>query len=150
MADINQVTVGNLGLGFDVGVAEPNKISVKIDTAESNVYTVKYAGGSNLTGTAAEWARNSTLTRDAQGLWSVVFDTAHPDGTDYHPSIISSEDGNRDTNYVSLIDGSKTANGFSFYAASGDNGGGADVLQNSQVSYSVSAPVSVVTGVSAG
>lgn len=112
-------------------------------TAE--IYTEKFAGASS-DGITQQFARNSTMTLTATGRWDVVFNTPHSDGDEYHVSITSSEPINtRDSPYIHVVEGTKSANGFSVYIATGDNGAGADVLANHPWSFGVRDEITVLT-----
>lgn len=108
------------------------------------IYPEVYAAGSD-NGLVQAWSRNMTITRNAQGQWTAVFSTPHPDGTAYHPSLTNQESfATRDARDIQIIQGSKTANGFRYMLTTGDNGGAADSLQDEPHSVSVAAPVEVL------
>ena len=108
------------------------------------IYEEFYAGGSD-NGTAQAWGRNMTLTRTGTGQWTVTFASAHPDGTAYAANILTQEESNlRDSVLPSIVQGSKTANGFQFFLGTGDNGIAADVLVDTPFTVSVNAPVNVL------
>jgi len=151
MSDHDLVAVGNLGLGF---VLDPvsGQINVDLSSIALNVTTETIRApaecGTN-NGTTQAWSRGGmTMTRTAAGQWSVTFASAHPDGTDYHPSITAEEQSNlRDTPDITIVQDSKTANGFSYQITTGDNGGTADSYVDTPHTLSVGFPLDVVTAV---
>lgn len=91
------------------------------------------------------WNRNATTTIDAAGLATVVFDMPHPDGVEYHIDIEASEPiGTRDNPKETVVEGSKTANGFQLMLTVDDNGGTADPFSTQPFSWSVSKPERLV------
>lgn len=92
-------------------------------------------------------SRAATITRNARGRWTVAFSSPHPDGVDYHPSLTPEEQlSNRDSVDIQVIEGTQTANGFQIMMTTGDNGGAGDTFVDAPWSFSVTAPVTVVTG----
>lgn len=163
----NLVTPDNLGPEFEASLIALDKISLKIGTglarqvdgtivavmptvATATMYSEEYFGQStNGTTSPAGNNRNITMTRTAGGRWTVAFATAHPDGVNYHVSLTAEEQSNlRDTPDMTIVQGSKTANGFSIQITTGDNGGTADSYIDTPFTVSIAAPVTVVTGVS--
>ena len=148
MATQNVVTLENLGSGFDIGVTEAGKISIQLSLDSETIYSEQFAGGDNGVNGSAIWARNSTVTRTGEGLYTVVFDSSHPDGINYHVSLSGSEDvANRDNPKVTLVYPTKTANGFDLMVTVDDNGTGADPLEDNGWSYGVDSPLTVITNV---
>lgn len=163
MATVNVVTPTNLANEFDQGVQEANLISLKLGDGLSkdgtgfisvdltlqteDVYgEVYFASSAN--GTTQGSVRNTTLTRTNVGRWTVALSPAHPDGVNYHPTITAEEQGNlRDTPDITVVQGTKTANGFNIQITTGDNGDGADVYVDTPFTIGVCAPTSVVTDV---
>ena len=153
------VTGNNLGDEFDKGTIAPNEIRLRVDGTTvlrapdgtisspapntSTIWHELYAGGSSDGVQSGSWARNSTVTRTGNGLWTVAFNAAHPDGINYNISLIGEETNDRDSPYMVVFQGTKTANGFNFYIGEGDNGGGADALVDHPWSYGVTVPITV-------
>lgn len=150
----------NLGNEFDVGILVPNRIKLKIGPGLTRaldgtisataagptlaVWSDSRAAGSD-NGTTQGWSRGATIARTGAGRWTVTFATAHPDGTSYHVSTICEEQSNlRDTPDLTIVQGSKTANGFQIQITTGDNGGGADTYVDTPWSFSVSESVNVI------
>lgn len=161
------VTGPNLGDEFDQGNIAPNEIRIKtgaglvraadgtisatgagtLAVTTQEIYHEFAAGGSTNGLQAGSWGRNATLTRTGAGRWTVALTTPHPDGNEYNISATTEEQSNlRDTPDITVVQGSKTANGFQFQITTGDNGGGADTLVDSSFSFGVAYPLTVLTG----
>ena len=119
----------------------------KLEVTTQDIYVEEYMAKTTDSQVSSA-TRNTTLTRTALGRWDVTFTNPHPDGVEYHPTITAEEQSaNRDTPDITVVQGTITANGFSIQITTGDNGGGADVYVDTPFSLGVSAPVTVVTGV---
>lgn len=91
---------------------------------------------------------NSSVTRTGTGRYSVTFTAAHPNGANYDVVFGTEESGTvRDTNDVSLVEGTRTATGFDVYVSTGDNGATADVLRDAGWSFQVSDTKEVITNI---
>lgn len=136
------VFADNLGDEFDIGTIETGTIRV---ADELDVYVEKFAGGSTNGAAGGAWGRNATVTRTGTGQWTVVFASAHPDGVNYHVSFSSEEPANtRDQPKVTIDQGSKTANGFTFAITQDDNGGTADTYVDQPWTFGVTCPETVL------
>jgi len=109
--------------------------------------TAVFASAHQRVGTTAV-ARNCTVTRTNVGRYTVLFSSAHPDGANYEVLFGVDEDASRAIPKVSVVDGSKTANGFSYIVTVDDNGGAADSYNDEPASFAVLYAVGVVTAVS--
>lgn len=148
MAGAPLVTTDNLSPQFVLNNAL-QQIQLVVSTTTQEIYQECHAGGSEDGLQSGAWARNATVTRTALGRWDVVFNAAHPDGTNYHPSLsVHESSADRDVPKVSVVEGTKTSSGFSIQLTTDDNGGTADVYDDAQWSFGVSCPVTVITGVS--
>ena len=106
---------------------------------------------SSANGTTQGSTRNATMTRTGVGLWNVALSPAHPDGVDYHVSLTAEEQSaNRDTPDITIVQGTKTASGFSLQITTGDNGGAADVYIDTPFTLSIDAPLDVLIDASLG
>lgn len=115
-----------------------------IDLSKKTVYVEMYAGRS-ADGATELFGREATITRTAVGRWQVRFTTPHPDGDQYHPSLISEEESNlRDSPDIMVVQGTQNANGFDIQMTTGDNGGAADAYVDAPWSFGVDAPCEVV------
>ena len=115
----------------------------------TTIYQEQYAGGARgLLGTSI-WTRNATITQLSEGLFEVEFAIPHPDSTAYHISYegIESET-DRDNPKITTVDGSKSATGFQVMITVDDNGIAADVYEDNPWSFSVDAPIDVITNLS--
>ena len=90
---------------------------------------------------------NSTITRTAIGQYTVTFGQAHPDGSDYAVTFGQDEAAARDVPKVSIVDGTRTANGFDVIVTTDDNGAGADIYTDDIWSFHVSIDQTVVTDI---
>ena len=107
-----------------------------------------YAAGFIQGNGANSFVNGATVVRNGVGQYTVTFDTPHPNGANYAVNLTSHEDGAaRDSPYIHVVDGTQTAAGFDVYIATGDNGGTADVLNDTPWSFHVHHLVTVVTGV---
>lgn len=120
--------------------------STSLDVSTATIYSEEFFA-KTVNGTTQSGSRNLKITRTAVGQWSAVLNPAHPDGVDYHPSFTAEEQSaNRDTPDITIVQGSQTANGFSFQITTGDNGATADVYVDTPFTIGINAPVSVITG----
>ena len=115
-----------------------------LTTTPVTIYQEQYSGGSNSKLGASIWTRNTTVTQTAEGLFTVVFNAPHADGSDYHISYEGIEDANRDNPKITTVEGTKTANGFDVMITVDDNGTGADVYEDNAWSFGVDAPIQVL------
>jgi len=149
IADGNSVDLGAL-LGADdqtlsvsggsIKIADGNTINFPVQT----IYVETYAAGSD-DGLNTAWTRNVKMGRSGVGMWSLVFLTPHPDGSNYAVSILTEEESNlRDSVLPSIIQGSKTPNGFDFMLLTGDNGLNADPAVDAPFTVAIDAPVDVL------
>lgn len=126
-------------------LAQQGGVSYQLQKTYKTIYEEFYAGGANQNSGGGIWQRNVTITPLAiTGTYSVVFNTPHPDGIEYHISYSGQEDNNRDNPKVTTIQGTKTANGFNLMVTGDDNGGGADFYDNNPWSFSVDAPCEIL------
>ena len=108
---------------------------------------VGHASAFQSTGTT-NIARNSTVTNTAVGQYTVSFITPHPDGADYEVLFGQDEDGaDRDVVKLSVVEGSRTANGFDVQVTVDDNGAGADIYADEPWSFEVLREITVITNV---
>lgn len=139
----NVVTTDVLGSGFDFDPVTQKINATPIGTQQTIKASV-YEGGSD-NGTTQSWNDGVTLTRTALGRWTATFDTPHPNGTNYHPTLTSQEQsGNRDVPDITIVQGSKTANGFQYQITTGDNGGTADAYVDTPHTIGVTAPIDLL------
>lgn len=139
------ITENDIGAGLQVVAGELRAI---VGATTQTIYQDAYFGRS-ANGTTSSSTRGLTLTRTAVGRWTVVFTTAHPDGAEYNPSFTAEEQAaNRDTPYITVVQGTQNAGGFQLQIVTGDNGATADAYVDTPFSLSVSSPITVVTGVS--
>lgn len=111
------------------------------------IYSEEYFA-KTVNGTTQSSNRNLTITRTAQGRWTVVLSTPHPEGINYHPSITVEEQlANRDSVDVHVIQGTQTATGFDIMLSTGDNGGAADTLVDTPFTISIDSPVTVLENI---
>lgn len=83
-------------------------------------------------------AKNCTINRAAAGRYDVTFTRPHPNGADYSVIASGEEDaGNRDNPKVTVVRGSRTANGFRVMVTVDDNGGSADTYVDDEFSFVV-------------
>ena len=116
-----------------------------LNTVTEDIYEEFYFAKST-DGLSESSNRNMTITRSSAGRWTALFSTPHPDGVNYHPSMSAEEEfTNRDGAILQIEQGTLTANGFSYYLITGDNGGAQDVLIDSPHTISIAAPTSVIT-----
>ncbi len=125
--------------------------TVVIDTNQSLTLTtediiVGHASGFQ-DGTTTLQARNTTITRTAQGQYTVTFATPHPDGANYEVLFGVDEDASRDVSKVSVVKGTRTANGFDLIVTDDDNGAAADLLVDEPWSFEVLREITVLTNV---
>lgn len=118
--------------------------ATQITNTSRVIYSEEYFVYTN--GTATTGSRNITATRTGAGSWTITLSPAHPDGTNYHISTTTEEEGNlRDTPDITVVQGTKTATGFNIQITTGDNGGTADVLVDAPFTIGIDAPVTVIT-----
>lgn len=94
---------------------------------------------------AVEYQRQATVTNISNGLFNVIFNAPHPDGTRYTVTWGAEEDANRDVPKQHIVRGTQTANGFQFYNTVDDNGGTADIPDPSGWHFQVSGLIPVIT-----
>ena len=88
---------------------------------------------------------NSSIARTAVGQYSVTFGQAHPNGTDYAITFGQEEEAARDVAKVSVVEGTRTANGFDLIVTVDDNGGSADIYVDEPFSFKIAIDQTVVT-----
>ena len=143
---VNQEIVLRLGNRLSKDAGGNINVTVGLQTTTQTV-SVGHASGSQANGTTIQ-ARRCTITRTAQGRYTVAFAAAHPDGANYEVVFGQEEPGNtRDVPKVSVVTGSRTANGFDLQVTIDDNGGGADNYQDDTFSFEVLRDLSVLTDV---
>lgn len=88
--------------------------------------------------------------RTAVGRWTVTMPTAHPDGVNFHPTVIAEEQGvNRDTPDITIVQGTQNnSTTFDIQITTGDNGGAADTYVDAPWSVGITRPITVLTSVS--
>ena len=126
--------------GGTIAIEDGNSVTFPVET----IYVETFAAGS-ANGTTQAWARDATITRFGTGHWRVAFGFAHPDGVDYAVSIVTEEGTLRDTPLWYVDEGTKTANGFDLSIVTGDNGRAADIFVDAPFTFSVAAPIDVLT-----
>ena len=107
---------------------------------------VGHASGSQSTNTTLI-ARNASITRTNTGQYTVTFGTPHPDGANYEVIFGQDEDANRDVPKVSVVENTKTANGFDLVVTGDDNGGAADFYMDEPFSFEVLTEKLLVTDI---
>lgn len=106
-------------------------------TAEESVEIVGFASGAQLVNSTIQ-SRNSSISRQGLGRYTVTFNSQHPDGLNYEIVFGQAESGTlRDVPKVSMVTGTKTANGFQVQITYDDNGGTADVYVDDEWSFFV-------------
>lgn len=124
-------------------------VDVVLGTTSQVIYHERFAGRS-ADGTTSSFGRGATLTRTAQGRWTVVFSGAHTDGANYHPSLTTEEAAAvRPGPHIAVVGGSQTANGFDVQITVGDNGGANGVYTDFPWSFGVDDKTTVITSVAA-
>lgn len=137
---------------FDLQVdAAGNFIETAISTTPTLNVTrediiVGFASGYQSTTTTLQ-SRNCTITRTAVGRYTVTFNSPHPDGNNYEVITGAEEDANRDIPKISVVEGTRTANGFNIIVTVDDNGGTADSYNDEPFSFEVLREISVVINV---
>ena len=118
----------------------------KLNVTKKEIIAV-YASAHRRSGTT-EIQRNCTITENGLGRYTVTFSAPHPDGFQYEVLLGQEESGAfRDVPKVSVVFGSKTANGFDIQVTLDDNGGTADTYSNDEWSFAVLHEVNVITNV---
>lgn len=142
----DDVPVPDLGMFLDAKTAailERASINPVYQDLQVEVYR-----GRSTNGTTQSFASNSSMIRTGVGQWTVNFTTTHPEGVNYTPHLVTEEQGTiRDTPYITVVQGSQTANGFQIQIVEGDNGGAADAYTDAPWSYGVEAPIAALVGV---
>ena len=125
-------------------------IEPELTTTTKTIRSEEYFA-SSVDGLAQATNRQIAVSRSAVGQWSAVLSPAHPDGVDYHVSFVAEEQSaNRDTPDITIVQGTKTANGFDFQITTGDNGGVADVYIDTPFTIGIDSPVDVIVSASLG
>ena len=107
--------------------------------------------GSSEDGTTVATTRNLEMRRTAAGQWQVRFPSPHPDGVAYFAGFTAhEEEANRDAPDITIVQGSKNANGFDLQITTGDNGTGADPYVDTPFDVKVNGPITVLTPSDAG
>ncbi|WP_397363587.1 hypothetical protein [Olleya sp. R77988] len=144
----NSITVTPVGNNYQLTLPSSATPSITL-TKETIGYTFSSAfisGTNNATNNL--FNINSTVTRTATGRYNVVFDNPHPNGPNYDVTFGADESVTlRDGIILHVVEGSRTANGFSVYLGTGDNGGTADLLVDTPWSYQVSDTKEVITNI---
>ena len=113
---------------------------------DSTQLIVGFASGFQDVSTTIQ-SRNCTITRTSLGLYTITFDSPHPDGTAYEVLFGPEEDGERDIPKPAVVKGSRLATGFRMTLTIDDNGSAADELNDEPFSFEVLQSVWVITGV---
>ena len=144
------IGIGDSYIEFPNGDTWDAPTVAPVTSTTSTIYSEQYFGitSDGLTSNAAN-NRLMNMTRTEVGKWDIVINPPHPNGVNYHPSITAEEeDANKDVPDITVIQGSQTANGFSINITTGDNGAASDTLVDAPFTVGISAPVTVITGVS--
>ncbi len=107
-----------------------------------------FAAGHTAQNGTALYAVNSTVSRTATGLYTVTFNSAHPNGNQYPITLGVQEDpGNGEARIIQVVTGSQTDMGFQIKIVRGDNGVTADVPDDEIWYFNVVAEIEVVNDV---
>ena len=143
---VNDEIVLRLGNRLSKDAAGNINVTIGLQTTTQTV-SVGHASGSQANGATIQ-ARRCTIARTAQGRYTVTFAAPHPDGANYEVVFGQEEPGNfRDVPKVSVVTGSRTANGFDVQVTVDDNGAGADNYVDDTWSFSVLRDLAVLTSV---
>lgn len=115
-------------------------------TVTTNDVGVLFAYGQHELNTTGD-IFNSTVTRVGVGRYNIAFGQSHPNGINYAVTFGVEEEANRDVVKASLVEGTRTANGFQMITTYDDNGGAADVLIDEPFSFMVAIDQKIVTDV---
>jgi hypothetical protein len=102
-----------------------NPVEVPVITVDRKSRPAVYAAGEISEAAVDEYDFNSETTRNSVGVYTVVFDTPHPQGNDYVIlNSVQSDEPNNDQRKIGFFN--KTATGFQIRITVDDNGTAAD------------------------